>query len=131
MLLITSIIASIFALFFIKLSFNVIKLRRKNQVSLGTGGHADLEAAIRAHANFAEYAPLGLILIACLEANHAPHWLVAALGTLLIIARVIHSQAFSEATHNFKKRVLGMRLTFGTLVALIVCNLGWTVYQWI
>ena len=67
MLLITSIIVAILTIIFIKLSFAVIGLRRKNKVGLGSGGHEDLERAIRTQANFAEYIPLGVILIACLE----------------------------------------------------------------
>lgn len=72
MLLITSIIASVLAIIFIKPSFTVIGLRRKNKIGLGSGGHEDLERAIRAQGNFAEYAPFGIILIACLELNGAP-----------------------------------------------------------
>lgn len=42
MLLITSMIASALTIIFIKLSFAVIGLRRKNKVGLGSGGHEDL-----------------------------------------------------------------------------------------
>jgi uncharacterized membrane protein YecN with MAPEG domain len=80
MLLITSVIASILTIIFVRLSFGVIKLRRKNQVRIGTGGVEELERAIRAQANFAEYVPIGLILISCLEANAAPWWLVLLPG---------------------------------------------------
>ena len=72
MLLITSIIVAILTIIFIRLSFAVIGLRRKNKVGLGSGGHEDLERAIRTQANFAEYIPFGVILIACLELNGAP-----------------------------------------------------------
>jgi hypothetical protein len=48
MLLITSIIVSLLAILFIKLSFAVIKLRRANKIGLGTGGNESLERAIRA-----------------------------------------------------------------------------------
>jgi uncharacterized membrane protein YecN with MAPEG domain len=46
MLLVTSIVASVLTIIFIKLSFAVIGLRRKNQIGLGSGGHDDLERAI-------------------------------------------------------------------------------------
>ena len=45
MLLVTSIIASVLTIIFVKLSFAVIGLRRKNKVGLGSGGHDDLERA--------------------------------------------------------------------------------------
>jgi len=92
MLLVTSVIASLLTIIFIKLSFAVIGLRRKNKVGLGTGGHDDLERAIRAQGNFAEYVPLGIILLACLELNSAPWWLVAILGSTLIVGRLVHAK---------------------------------------
>jgi len=39
MLLITSVIAAALTIIFVKLSFAVIGLRRKNKVGLGSGGH--------------------------------------------------------------------------------------------
>ena len=84
MLIVTSIIAAVLTIIFVRLSFAVIGLRRKNQVGLGSGGYEDLERAIRAQGNFAEYVPFGIILIACLELNGAPWWLVAIPGITLI-----------------------------------------------
>lgn len=129
MLLVTSIIASILTVIFIKLSFAVIGLRKKNQVGLGTGGHEDLERAIRAQGNFAEYVPFGIVLIACLELNGAPWWLVAIPGVTLIIGRLIHAIGIHELPPEFSKRILGMKLTFGTLITLVVLNLGWALYE--
>ncbi len=129
MLLITSLITSVLTIIFIKLSFAVIGLRRKNKVGLGSGGHEDLERAIRAQGNFAEYVPIGLILIACLESNGAPWWLVALPGIALIIGRLIHVVGINEPPPNFSNRVLGMKFTFYTLIALVLMNLGWSLYK--
>jgi len=127
MLLVTSIIAAVLAIIFIKLSFAVIGLRRKNKVGLGSGGHEDLERAIRTQGNFAEYVPIGIILIACLELNGAPWWLVAIPGVALIIGRLIHAKGMNTPPPDFSKRVLGMKFTFFTLIALVVLNLGWSL----
>jgi uncharacterized membrane protein YecN with MAPEG domain len=129
MLFVTSIIASVLTIIFVKLSFAVIKLRGKNKVGLGSGGYDDLERAIRAQGNFAEYVPIGLILIACLELNEAPYWLVAIPGITLIIGRLIHAKGINVPPPDFSKRVLGMKFTFNTLIALVVLNLGWTIYK--
>lgn len=129
MLLITSIITSILTIIFIKLSFAVIALRRKNQVGLGNGGHDNLERAIRAQGNFAEYVPFGIILIACLELNGAPWILVAIPGIALIIGRLIHAKGIHVPPPDFSKRVLGMKFTFYTLISLVVLNLGWALYR--
>ena len=129
MLLVTSIIASVLTIIFIKLSFAVIALRRKNKVGLGSGGYEDLERAIRAQGNFTEYVPFGIILIACLELNGAPWWLVAIPGIALIIGRLIHAKGINVPPPDFSKRILGMKLTFNTLIFLVVLNLGWSLYQ--
>jgi uncharacterized membrane protein YecN with MAPEG domain len=128
MLLMTSIIAAILTIIFVKLSFAVIGLRRKNKVGLGSGGYDDLERAIRAQGNFAEYVPSGLILIACLELNGAPWWLVILPGIALIIGRLIHAKGINEPPPNFSSRVLGMKFTFGTLITLAILNVGWSLY---
>ena len=129
MLLITSIIAALLTIIFIKLSFAVIGLRRKNKVGLGSGGHEDLERAIRAQGNFAEYVPFGLILIACLELNGAPAWLVLIPGIALIIGRLIHAKGINTPPPDFSKRVLGMKFTFYTLITLVALNVAWTLYK--
>jgi uncharacterized membrane protein YecN with MAPEG domain len=129
MLIVTSIIAAVLTAVFIRLSFLVIGLRRKNKVGLGSGGNEDLERAIRAQGNFAEYVPFGLILLACLELNGAAWWLVAIPGVTLIIGRLIHAIGINTPPPDFSKRVLGMKFTFITLMALVGLNLGWSLYK--
>ncbi len=129
MLLITSIIAAALTIIFVKLSFAVIGLRKKNMVGLGSGGHEDLERAIRAQGNFAEYVPFGIILIACLELNGAPWWLVLLPGITLIVGRLIHAKGINVPPPDFSNHVLGMKFTFVTLISLAVLNLGWALYK--
>ncbi len=128
MLPVTSVIASLLAAIFLRLSFAVIKLRRANKISLGSGGNDELERAIRAQGNFAEYVPLALILLACLEINGAPWWLVALPGASLIAGRLAHAKGIHELPPNFRKRVFGMVLTINTLIALGSLNIGWSLY---
>lgn len=129
MLLVSSIIVSVLTIIFVRLSLAVIGLRRKNKVGLGNGGHDDLERAIRAQGNFAEYVPFGVILLACLELNGAPWWLVAIPGIALIVGRLIHARGINTPPPDFSQRVLGMKLTFGTLITLAILNLGWSLYK--
>ena len=129
MLLVTSIIASVLSIVFVRLSLAVIGLRRKNKVGLGSGGHDDLERAIRAQGNFAEYVPFGILLLACLELNGAPWWLVAIPGIALIAGRLVHAKGINTPPPDFSQRVLGMKLTFGTLITLAILNLGWALYK--
>ena len=122
MLKITAIYAAILTFVYVKLTLNVISLRRENEVSLGDGGRDDLQQAIRSHGNFAEYVPLGLILLACLEANRI-HWtIVLLLGGLFTAGRLYYAKAFLEITPNMELRVKGMKLTLWGLQALAATN---------
>ena len=122
MLKITAIYAAILTFVYVKLTLNVINLRRQNEVSLGDDGRDDLQQAIRSHGNFAEYVPLGLILLGCLEANHI-HWtIVLLLGSLFTAGRLYYAKAFLEATPNIELRVQGMKYTLWGLQALAATN---------
>ena len=79
--------------------------------------------------NFAEYVPFGIILIACLELNGAPWWLVTIPGITLTIGRLFHAVGMHEPPPNFGKRVTGMKFTFNTLITLVILNLAWAIYQ--
>lgn len=129
MLIVTTLIACILAAFFIQLSFAVIRLRRHHKVGLGAGGNDDLERAIRAQGNFAEYVPIALILLACLEFNGAPLWLIAVFGIALVVGRVIHARGINQPPPHFTNRIIGMRLTITTLIMLVVLNLVWLLLQ--
>jgi uncharacterized protein len=129
MLFVTPIIASILTMVFLQLSFAVIRLRRKNKVGLGTGGHDELERAIRAQGNFAEYVPMALILLFLFEFNGAPLWLVGILGASLIIGRVMHAKGIQQPPPHFRDRIIGMRFTIGTLIALVFFNVTWLFAQ--
>jgi hypothetical protein len=122
--MITGLFAALLVLLYVKLALKVIKLRGALKVSLGDGGHSPLEQAIRAHANFAEYAPIGLFMLALIELNQAPMWFVGVLGCVLVMGRVIHAWAFSTIPENhIKFRVLGMKITLGFLLisAAVLC----------
>lgn len=128
MLVTTAVFAGVLALMFIRLSFDVIGFRKKNKVALGAGGVDELERAIRAHGNFAEYVPLGLFLLGALELNGAPLELVALLGLLLVAGRFFHAKGINEPPPQFSNRVRGMKLTFAALGLSAIANLLWVGY---
>jgi uncharacterized protein len=128
MMLVTAVFTGVLTLMFIKLSFNVIALRKKHKVSLGHGCIDDLDRAIRTHGNFSEYVPLGLVLMGALEINGAPMLLVVVLGALLVIGRYLHAKGTHEAPPVFTNRVKGMQFTFFALGALALSNIIWVAY---
>ena len=119
--MVTSIYASLSALIIVRLSLAVIKLRRKNRVSVGDGGNEQLQLAIRTHANAVEYIPITLLLLLTLELNGAPAILIHASGATLLIGRTLHAMGLPEK--DFKKRVLGMQITIYLIIGLAILNI--------
>jgi uncharacterized membrane protein YecN with MAPEG domain len=54
---------------------------------------------------------------------------VAVPGMTLIAGRLIHARGINMPPPDFSQRVLGMKFTFNTLIALVVLNLAWTLYK--
>ena len=106
------------------LTLRVVRERRGNRVSLGTGGVESLERLSRAHGNLAEFAPFGLILTALAEAQGAPWWLLAPTALAFLVGRLFHARAFAGEAMRFEDRALGMKLTVFALGGLAVTALG-------
>jgi len=113
---ITPIYAGILALFYVFLSARVIGLRRRLWISVGDKGNQQLLRRQRVHGNFAEYAPMCLILMIGLELMLAPVWLVHGLGVMLLVGRVLHAYGIGREPESLTLRTIGMVLTFAALV---------------
>ena len=87
---ITAFYASLLALILVGLSGWVIAGRGAKNTMLGDGGDATMTRRIRAHANFIEYVPLALLIIALLEGSGASRGFVRFLLIILFIARILH-----------------------------------------
>ena len=122
MLAITSIYAALIALIFLALSIRVIRYRRATRKGLGDEGDKSLLKRMRAQANCAEYAPIGLILLALTEAAGAPGAAVHVLGLTLFLGRVAHGYGFSASPPNMVLRTVGMGLTL-TMIGLSALGL--------
>lgn len=117
-MIITSLYAGLLALIFLALSARVVAVR--GRVSLGDGGDPEVLRRMRGHANFAEYVPLILVMMALLENQQVAAWQLHAIGATLVFARVIHGIALSFTRKWFFGRFFGTVLTF-TLLA--VCGI--------
>ena len=96
------------ALLLLGLSINVIRHRMRMGASHGDHGDDALAKAIRVQGNCAEYAPLGLILLALTEAQGAPGWSVHVLGLMLVLGRVMHAYGFGRTPQVIPLRQAGM-----------------------
>jgi uncharacterized membrane protein YecN with MAPEG domain len=121
---VTPLYAALLAGLYLFLTTRVIRLRRGNRIDMGDGGQRLLQRYVRAHANFAEYAPFGLLLLLLVETGGWPGWLVHLLGVTLLGGRLAHAFSFSVVELRERSRVVGMALTMTMLgAAAILCLL--------
>lgn len=116
---VTPLFAAIFGLMYLYLSYGVIKLRLKGQVSLGAGGDANLEKAIRVHGNFAEYVPFALLLLWLLESVSLSSEAAFILGCALLISRIAHTMGFNNGAMAMRCRQFGM---IGTILVVLITS---------
>lgn len=122
LLQILSVYAALLGLIFVALSVLTIRARRNAGIALGTGDDEALLRRMRAHANFAEYVPLALILIAGAVITGSQAWFVRGCGGVLIAGRLFHARALFTAVIKF--RVYGMVATFIVIIAASLRILG-------
>lgn len=101
------------------LTIRIIAYRRGNQISMGDNGDKSLLKRMRAHANFLEYVPLGLLLLALQEWGGQVRWVVTLFALILIVGRYAHAVGFSASPPNFKLRTYGMIATLGYFILSI------------
>lgn len=115
-MVVTPLYAAVLVLLFLILSLRVVQRRKSAKVSLGDGGNTLLTRAIRGHANFAEYVPLALLLLAILELSRFSIYLLHAIGIALVIARLLHGYALAFQEDFRFGRYVGAMLTFAVLI---------------
>lgn len=115
--------AGLSGIVFLWLSLRVVQVRASSKVMIGDGGDALLLSRIRAHANFAEYVPILLILILAIELSlKATPPLLMGIAVALPVVRVMHALGMARASLN-ALRALG---TLGTWAALLGLS-GWAL----
>jgi len=112
----------ILGVIFFALSAWVVTYRHKTKLLLGDGtgtgnpGAPGLQIAVRAHANFAEYVPLILILLAALAYEGANSTFFFVLCGALVLGRILHPFGMRILKPNVP-RAVGAMLTWIVLIA--------------
>tara|TARA_R110000868_G_scaffold53698_18_gene168368 strand:- start:52 stop:438 length:387 start_codon:yes stop_codon:yes gene_type:complete len=120
---ITAFYAALLGIFFFYLTVLVIHGRFTKKIPLGDNGDKHFRQLVRAHGNFAEYAPLILVLMLIAEINKSePMWLHIA-GASLLFGRVVHSFGLRRHAGTSWQRATGMMLTFVALIEMAILNL--------
>jgi uncharacterized membrane protein YecN with MAPEG domain len=108
--------AGLLGLLVAALTVNVGRLRGQKRIFLGDGGDPEMLAAIRAHANLTEFAPLCLLLI-YMASDFYGFWTTAGLSVVLLVSRVLHAGGMLGVIP--KGRLLGAS---GTTVVLAIVS---------
>lgn len=120
---ITLLFASLHVLLMMVLLARVVGRRRDLKVGIGDGGDELLARRIRVHSNFTENVPIALALMGLLELSGlAAPWLWS-LGSVLLIARVLHSIGLSGNSGNSFGRFWGTLLTWVVLAAMALLGI--------
>jgi len=114
---ITALYAGVLALISVVLAIQVGMIRVRKGVSILHGDDMELAQVIRRHANFTETVPLVLILLAVIELNGGSRMLLHTLGTVLVVARMLHPIGLVHDNLRNPLRLLGAGVT--TLVTLV------------
>ncbi|MBB5711193.1 MAPEG family protein [Sphingomonas xinjiangensis] len=107
------------------LAARVGQLRIARRISVGDGGDPQVLARMRAHANFAEYAPVVLLLIALIEFAVGTQlwlWVVAA---IFVFGRILHGFGMDG---SMRLRQIGIATTMLIMLGLALFA-AWTGLQ--
>jgi uncharacterized membrane protein YecN with MAPEG domain len=121
--MISALYTGVFALLLVALALPVSRRRLRTRIGLGAGGDAQLERAIRVHANAVEWGLPVLLLLLIAEENRASPPLLHVCGIVFILARVVHAAALSRVSGSSVGRSAGIALTWAVLAVLAVWNI--------
>lgn len=123
---ITAFYAGLLGLLSIGIAVQVGRVRSATGISIGDGGNLEVIGAMRRHANFIEFVPLSLILIALLELNGVGHPVIHGLGAGLVVARLCHAVGYRADGSMQTLRAIGA--VGSTLVVAIASIRAVTVF---
>jgi uncharacterized protein len=104
------------------LAYRCVRIRVSGPGGVGDLGIPVLRARMRAHANFVEYTPFVLILMALLEHAGGSVEVLEGTGIVYFLARVLH--AFGIERPRFTMQLLG---AIGTWIVLLTLAI-WAIW---
>ncbi|GGE30447.1 hypothetical protein GCM10011367_00980 [Marinicauda pacifica] len=107
------------------IGFRVSIVRRRLKVNIGTGGFAEMERAVRTHANGAEWVPAALLGLLALALVNAPASAIHVFGAALTLARLAHAYGLSTSDAATPGRFIG---SLGTLLVYLLMAVALIAY---
>ena len=124
---VTLLFAALHVLMLLALLVPISRHRHRHRISMGDGGDPALQRKIRVHANFIEYVPLALLMLALLELGGLWQPLLWLFGGALLLARVMHAVGFSGRPGYSFGRFWGTAITWGVLLTMALAGLWLSV----
>jgi uncharacterized protein len=118
--------AGAFALLNLWLAYRCVQIRVDGPGGVGDLGIPALRARMRAHANFVEYTPFVLILMALLEYAGASVKALGGTGIAYFLARILHAVGIERP--RFTMQLIGAVGTWTVLLALAIWAI-WAALQ--
>lgn len=116
-IVITPMYAAALGIILLILSIRVVAVVRvKGGKQYGDGGDAALTPVVRGQANFIEYVPMIVIIIAFAEASGASATWIHGLGGTLLLGRVLHPLGLTNEDGVNPLRFIGTNLTWIVLL---------------
>jgi len=114
---------SLLSLTALTITIGIVKVRMKTGISLGDGDDENLKRVMRVQSNLLENLLPFSILFILLELNNTSIILLHTIGTVFLIARLIHAFGFSKKSGRSFGRYYGTVFSWLSLAVLIVVNL--------
>ncbi|MBS3804683.1 MAG: MAPEG family protein [Oleiphilaceae bacterium] len=117
----SAVFASVIAVLMVFLAYRVSTFRLKYRQGLGHNEDPDFEAAVRAHGNLVEYAPLALILLVVGELNGVNIKTVYWVGLVFVVSRLLHAWGMTQGRGGpHKARLVGTLLSWLSILVMAV-----------
>ena len=95
------------------------QMRLSHKISIGDGGNEALTARMRAQANFVEYTPFFLILLALIELAAGSRMWLWIVAVVYILARIAHAFGMDRPSGDkMRLRMIGIIVTVVVLLGL-------------
>ena len=116
---VTLVTAAVFGLMLVALGLYVIRGRFKHLIAYGDQGNTDMAIRMRTQANFIEYVPMVLVLMALLEISDANQIILGVAAAVLVVIRIMHAVGMRGGPFMLLRRIGAM----GTFLLLIAGSL--------
>lgn len=112
----TIIFAAIFGILHVLFTLRVGAYRFSSKISMGDGDDRELRNRIRAHGNFIENVPIGLLLLLLNELNGLAESTLIVLGSIFLVSRILHYVMIISRSLPVVLRPVSMLGTLGVIL---------------